>query len=117
MTLLAVLVFFTACSLDGESAVYSHLQNQDPSSMHKTGDDFLPELPDEEDEEVPLAGHCDGEFTLQEQTYRDMELQAVTENDPARCLDLPNDPLVVGCPDQPLILYYSKTRCLEYFSE
>lgn len=111
-----LLVALSACNL-GESAVYGHLQDQNPGAIHTTGPDSLPELDEDGEGVSDLAGYCEGEFSAQERAYRDLERRAITEKDPSFCMDIPDEPLIVDCPDQALILYYSKQRCLEYFKE
>lgn len=111
--LMAVLVlasvFLLGCTL-GESDVYNHLQNQDPSTIHTN-------TPDEPQEQEVISDHCNGIFTDEEIAARDAERRALTENDIALCAQIPREPLIVECPGQSIIVFYSYQRCLDYFSE
>ncbi|MBN1175345.1 hypothetical protein JXA48_01755 [Candidatus Woesearchaeota archaeon] len=110
--LIAVLSLLTlsACSLEGDSPTWDHLQNQDPSKIHRDVGVENPDVPTTDDP------RCLGQYTSDDVTYRDLEIRAKTENNIDLCYEMPDEPLVVSCPGQVTLIYYSKARCLEMLS-
>lgn len=107
MILIITAIILTGCDFDRESPVYSHLQDQDPTKMHR--DDPSPE----EKELTTDDPRCLGQYTPEDITYRDMERRAIVENNPNLCVDMPEEPLTIKCPGEVTLIYYSKERCID----
>lgn len=110
--ILAVLTL-SACSLEGESPVFSHLQNQDPSKLHTD-----PIMNGNEKNETKYTNdpRCIGQYTSDDIKYRDLEKQAVIEKNINLCYQMPDEPLLVECESELTLVYYSKDRCIEELS-
>lgn len=109
--LIAVLTLLTlsACSLEGESPTWDHLQNQDPSKIHRDTDN--------QDVETSDNPRCNGEYTTEDIIYRDYEIRAQREQNIELCYEIPEEPLIITCPGQATIIYYDQARCVESLSE
>lgn len=105
------LLTLTACSIDGESEVYNHLQNQDPSSLHT--DDSIKE---KDNEIVTNDPRCLGQYSAEDIMYRDIEKRATIEKNIDLCDELPELDLRIECPQQVTLVYYSKERCKQLIS-
>ena len=108
LIIILALLTLSACTLEGESPVYSHLQDQDPSSLHRTDNEVTTSQDNTTDDP-----RCLGQYTTDDITYRDMEKRALTEKNINLCYDMPEEPLIVSCPGQVTLVYYSKARCIE----
>jgi len=121
--LLSLSLVVTSC-YEGRGYAYKHLQEQDVTKRHVlTGDESnLTNL-------TSTAGvfehlnknlcatnrHCCGDYTEEEIALKDLEQRAIVEENADLCLKLPPEDLVVKCPNEEPIVYYSRTRCLEHF--
>ncbi len=122
--LLALLILLTGC-YDGRGYAYEHLQEQNVGSRHTAVEEEPTDLnltsPGGVFENLnknfcEINRYCCGDFTEQEIALKDFEQQAIVEENIEICWILPEEDLLIDCPNEELILYYSKTRCLAHFT-
>ena len=110
ITIILAVLTLSACTLEGDSPNWDHLQDNDPTKLNRdtTG------ITDTEDVEVTTDDpRCNGQYTVDDIINRDLEMRAKAENVLEFCLEMPDEPLVVSCPDQITLIYYSKARCID----
>jgi len=114
LTLILASILLSACSLEGESPNWDHLQNNDPSKLNRNTNELPSPTTNENMTDDP---RCIEQYTTDDIINRDLELRAKIEQDINLCYQMEDEPLIVSCPNKPTLVYYSKTRCLEMFSE
>ena len=128
LLVLVLLLSLTSCYAERGYA-YKNLNEYEPGKVHKsyTGDD--PVLNDTETDGIggvydhlnknlcELNPHCCGDFTPNEIWYKDMEERAIVENNEELCYSLPQEDLVVDCPNEEPYIYYSRSRCIVSFEQ
>lgn len=123
LLLLSLILVLSACGGDTGN-VYSHLQEQnlivDNYDSNKSGKDTVIEGGVFENlqynfNEKELERLCSGNYTEEEISFYEAEQYAISEEDMSICNKLPGDPLIFTC-DGVETIYYSKNRCIAYFS-
>lgn len=122
--LLSLSLVITSC-YEGRGYAYEHLQKQDVIKRHV--------LTENESTATNLTStggvfehlnndlcatnrYCCGDYTEDEIALKDLEQRAIVEENANLCLELPNEDLIVNCPNEKPIIYYSRTRCLKHFN-
>jgi len=125
ISLVVMILFLTSC-YEGRGYAYKNLNDLKVGAVHGAYEN-VPDTNGSSDDETVydslsknLCGtnpHCCDEFTDEERAFFDLEHQAVVENNPRLCLDLPEEDLIVDCPYEEPYVYYSKSRCLELVAD
>lgn len=108
--IILAVITLSACTFEGDSPNWDHLQNNNPTKLNR---DNGMNTPIDQEENVTDDARCAGQYTVDDVINRDLEIRAKTEKNIDLCYQMPDEPLIVSCPGQVTLVYYSKARCLE----
>lgn len=125
MKYIVVLLFFTLLltgCYEGRGYAYDHLNDQDPGALRKDASNRIEESADN-DTVGGVYGHltnnlcsnrpvCCGDITREQQRYIDIQERAKVEKNSELCQELPAEPFIVDCPNEPAYSLYDKEVCL-----